>query len=165
MPLCTLCQSLDLLSTPHLSQWNRYPVTSKTYTTLVSVLSPELINTYRENNDHTGRNTEPLGLPYHQSLDELHAADCAICTVVERDVEKFQQEWEAQMKDDKAAGREMGLGGPDWKMWIARGKNDTGGFIVVSKDRERDYRIWVVAAVGLCVYCKKPLHYFTIFRV
>jgi hypothetical protein len=157
MPLCTLCQSLDILNIPQLSQWNRYPVTSKTYTSLVSILSSALSDTFGEKKETTGPNVEPLGFPYHQSLDELHAAaeaDCAVCKVVERDVEKFRGEFEAQTTDDKAASRPE-LRGPDWKMWITRGKNDTGGFMIVTADAERDHRIWVVSAVGICVDCKE----------
>jgi hypothetical protein len=97
---------------------------------------------------------EPLGYPYHLSLDELKTAAkaCAICAIVDREVAQFQ----IQLKDaqqDQTYGRPE-KGQPDWKMYLARGVNDTGGFIVVSFDTFRPSEIWVVAAVGLCVDCK-----------
>jgi hypothetical protein len=155
MPLCSLCQTtLDVLSIPKLApDWNRWPVTSKKYTSLVYILNSRLIGIYREEKQTTGRNVDPVGLPFHTSLNELHVAakDCAICSIVERDVARFQAEFEAQQNDVSVRPE---LGGPSWKLWIARGKSDTGGFMVVSADKERDFRIWVVSAVGLCVDCK-----------
>jgi hypothetical protein len=159
MPLCSRCQSLDVLNIPKLSDdWNRWPVTSKKYTSLVSILNQRLLDIYRDEKQTTGQNTDPVGIPFHASLDELKLAakDCAICVIVEKDVAKFNQEFEAQQNDTSTRPE---LGGPNGIMYLARGVNDTGGFMVVSADKERDFRIWVVSAIGICVDCKRASWY------
>lgn len=156
MSLCNLCQSFDVLDVPKLSpEYKIHPVTSREYPSLVMIMNKRLINLWKENKEDPPQNPEPLGLPYHQSIEELEAAaadNCAICTVVQRDVAQFQSEF-SEAKKDTSAHRERS-GGPDWKMFVVKGRSDTGGFMVVSVDTKDWFQICVVAAVGLCVDCK-----------
>ncbi|KAI4645219.1 hypothetical protein J4E93_006019 [Alternaria ventricosa] len=110
-----------------------------------------------KNKQDLPQDQEPIGLPFHQSIEDLEAAavDCAICKTVQRDVAQFRPEHSEAKKEPGI--REERSGGPDWKMCLVRGVNDTGGFMVVSVDTERWYQIWVVAAVGLCADYVDPL--------
>jgi hypothetical protein len=111
---------------------------------------------YREKkrDDTVNVNAEPLGRPYHHSLDKFRAAakECAICAIVDRDITQFQIEFSDAQQDQLYGG--PGKGGPDWRMYLARGVNDTGGFVVVSTDITQPFRLWVLAAVELCVNCE-----------
>ncbi|KAI4948951.1 hypothetical protein J4E91_005413 [Alternaria rosae] len=151
MPLCSLCQSLDVLNIPKLSDDYRiHTVTRRDYPCLVKIISQPLREFWKNKEDRP-QDQEPVGLPYHQSVEDLEAAtvDCAICKIVQRDVAQFQSEF-SEAKKEPGIGVERS-GGPDWKMCVVRGVNDTGGFMVVSIDTKAWLQIWVVAAVGLCV--------------
>lgn len=39
--------------------------------------------------------------------------------------------------------------GPVWEMYVARGKNQESGFVVVAQDLGRKSYVWVLAAVGM----------------
>lgn len=148
MPLCRLCLSLDILNVPTLpADYSSFSVPSRTHPTQIDIYNSRLATLYRK--DSTALpDLAPLGLPFHQSVAELatSATSCEICSVIHHNVTEFVTE----MKD---AGSDKG---PDWRMWIARGAKDTGGFLVISRDSKKWHRIWVVAAVGLCVDCTVP---------
>jgi hypothetical protein len=93
---------------------------------------------------------EVLGIPFHQSLEELGEAAtvCSICKIVQHDVSAFQT---AFAKDQEEQVHRKRFKGPDWKMWLAKGVNDISGFMVVSVDAESKPRAWILSAVGLCV--------------
>jgi hypothetical protein len=156
MSLCNLCQSFDILDLPNLSpNYTVYPVTSKAYPSLVSNIHKLRIGGWKKDRDDSKHDSEPLGLPYHQSIEALEAAcanNCAICTVVQRDVAQFKTEF-LEAKKDASAYRDRS-GGPDWRMFAVRGVGETGGFMIVSADTKAPFEIWVVAAVGFCVDCK-----------
>ncbi|CAI9627807.1 unnamed protein product [Alternaria burnsii] len=159
MSLCNLCQSFDILDLPNLSlNYTVYPVTSKAYPSLVSNIHKLRIGGWKKDREDPKHDSEPLGLPYHQSIEALEAActnNCAICTVVQRDVAQFKTEF-LEAKKDTSAYRERS-GGPDWRMFAVRGVGETGGFMIVSADTKAPFEIWVVAAVGVCVDYKDPL--------
>jgi hypothetical protein len=144
MSLCNICQSLDLLDIPKL------PATCTGYA--MKNKSPALVTVSRRRPKHTDveqSSGEPLGLPFHQSLDALDevVATCAICKVVKQDVIQLQKEMTELEPDDR---RLYGTS-PDWKMYLAKGVNDVSGFMVVSEDSERQSLVWILSAIGLCV--------------
>jgi hypothetical protein len=143
MTLCTTCSSIDILNVPKLpTSCNSYSASNK---------SPFLIPIFkrrRTSQTLTSQDPdEPLGIPFHKSLDELNTAaeECAICTVVQQDVTAFQAAY-AEDRNEQRFSK-----GPTWKMWLAKGVNDVSGFMVVSADAEQEYLVWVLSAVGLCV--------------
>ncbi|KAH8627379.1 HET-domain-containing protein [Alternaria alternata] len=156
MSLCNLCQSFDILDFPKLSpDYTVYPVTSKAYPSLVSNIHKLRSSRWKTDRGDLPHNSEPLGLPYHQSVEALEAAvanNCAVCTVVQRDVAQFKTEF-AEAKEDTSVYMERS-GGPSWKMFAVRAMSETGGFMIVSADTKAPFQIWIVAAVGLCVDCK-----------
>ncbi|KAI4666521.1 uncharacterized protein J4E79_002560 [Alternaria viburni] len=158
MPLCDLCQSVDVLDIPKLSpDYKVHTVTRRDYPCLVQISSQPLRDLWKNKQDRP-KDQEPVGLPFHQSLEGLENAaadDCAICKTVQRDVAQFQSDFSGAKKEPGIRA-ERG-GGPDWKMCLVRGVNDTGGFMVVSVDTKYWCQVWVVAAVGLCADYGDPL--------
>jgi len=155
MPLCDLCQSVDVLDIPKLPpDYKIHTVTRRDYPCLVQISSQPLRDLWKNKQD-CPEDQEPVGLPFHQSIEDLENAaadDCAICKTVQRDVAQFQSEFSGAKKEPGIRA-ERG-GGPDWNMCLVRGVNDTGGFMVVSVDTKYWCQVWVVAAVGLCADCK-----------
>ncbi|KAI4632236.1 uncharacterized protein J4E87_001708 [Alternaria ethzedia] len=151
MPLCDLCQSVDVLDIPKLPpDYKIHTVTRRDYPCLVQISSQTLRDLWKNKQD-CPQDQEPIGIPFHQSIDDLENAaadDCPICKTVQRDVAQFQSDFSGAKKEPGIRA-ERG-GGPDWKMCLARGVNDTGGFMVVSVDTKYWCQVWVVAAVGLC---------------
>jgi hypothetical protein len=147
MTLCTTCTSIDILDIPKLpASCNGYSASNK---------SPFLIPIFKRSRlsqTPTSQNSdEPLGIPFHESLDELDTAaeHCAICKVIQQDVIAFQAAY-AEDRDEQRSSK-----GSTWKMWLAKGVNDINGFMVVSADAEKTYLVWVLSAVGLCVEGKE----------
>jgi hypothetical protein len=134
MTLCTTCASIDILELP--TSCNGYSASNK---------SPFLVPIFKRSPNQDP--DEPLGIPFHQSLDELNTAaeQCAICKVVQQDIAAFQAAY-AEDRDERKYSK-----GPAWKMWLAKGVNDVSGFMVVTADAETKYLVWVLSAVGLCV--------------
>jgi hypothetical protein len=154
MPLCNLCRSFDVFNVPKLSpDYSLHLVTSREYPSLVLIINQPLYDLWN-NKQEAPQNQKPVGMSFHQSIGELEGAadDCAICTTVRRDVAQFQSEFSKAKEEPGSRGDRSG--GPDWKMCVVRGVNDTGGFMVVSVDTTKWCQIWVVAAVGLCVDCE-----------
>lgn len=147
MSLCEVCRSIDFLNIP------RLPATCEGYSTHNK--SSALLSIYKKRtsvsdaNENHHQADEPLGQPFHQSLEGLTvaAADCAVCEVVKRDVEQLQTE----SAEEAETFRRQKIHGPDWKMSLARSVNDISGFMVVSADAERESVVWVLSTVGLCV--------------
>ena len=136
MSLCKTCTSLPLLSLPpFLASCTAFPVGNA---------SPDLVWVGCRGPDAT---SDPLGLPYHQSLEALQeaASTCAICNVVEPQVSRFQTAFAQKEKNDHRH-----MKGPVWEMYVARGKNQESGFMVVAEDRGRSAYVWVLATVGVC---------------
>ncbi|KAI4933621.1 uncharacterized protein J4E92_003289 [Alternaria infectoria] len=135
MPLCDLCQSLDVLDIPKLPpDYKIHTVTRRDYPCLVQISSQPLRDLWKNKQDRP-KDQEPIGIPFHQSIEDLEDAaadDCAICKTVQRDVAQFQSDFSGAKKEPGIRA-ERG-GGPDWKMCLVRGVNDTGGFMVVSVD-------------------------------
>ncbi|KAI4910948.1 hypothetical protein J4E90_007205 [Alternaria incomplexa] len=158
MPLCDLCQPFDVLNIPKLPpDYRIHTVTRRDYPCLVQISSQPLRDLWKNKQDRP-QDQEPIGIPFHQSIEDLEAAaadDCAICKTVQRDVAQFQSEFSGAKKEPGIRA-ERG-GGPDWKMCLVRGVNDTGGFMVVSVDTKYWFQVWVVAAVGLCADYGDPL--------
>jgi hypothetical protein len=145
MSLCTLCRSVGLLDIPKL------PASCNGYTAKNE--SAALISVIKRRPKSTTANElldEPLGKPFHQSLEALTAAatECAVCKVIEQDVAVFRAEFVKPEHEERAQRRKNK--GPNWKMWLAQGKNDISGFMVVSLDVENGIDVWVLSAVGLC---------------
>lgn len=76
---------------------------------------------------------------------------------MQRSVNEFLTDWDEECKEDemrgwRKRGEGEGDGGLDWKsMSVARGRNDTGGFMVLVRDVREAWVAWVVAAVGVVV--------------
>jgi hypothetical protein len=145
MSLCTLCESIDLLAIPKLPpSCNAYNMKNE-FPELISVIKRETNTTKEQEQD------EPLGIPFHQSLDDLQAAamSCSICKVVWQDAPQFQTAFSApEYEEARLIKREKG---PDWKMYVAKGANEISGFLVMAHDVERRSIVWIVSAVGLSV--------------
>lgn len=147
MSLCTTCSSIDLLNIPKIPpSFDRYAAQN---------ISPVLAQITRRNNKQTDTSEAEVdqnpGVPYHHSLDDLAAAasDCAICKVVQQDVEQFQAEYPKAQEEEHLRARTKG---PGWRMWLAQSQNNcSSGFMVVSLDAESENVLWIVSAVGLCV--------------
>ncbi|KAH3970438.1 hypothetical protein HBI81_020610 [Parastagonospora nodorum] len=141
MSLCKTCQSLPIVSLPPLPPTcNAYPVGNG---------SPDLVWVGRRSSKTSpaDETAEPLGLPFHQSLEALREAapTCAICSVVASQVSRFQTAFAEKGQDDYRQKE-----GPGWEMYVAKGKNQDSGFMVVAKDQGRGTCVWVLAAVGVC---------------
>jgi hypothetical protein len=143
--LCTFCQSLDLLAIPKLpASCNAYNMKNE-FPELISVIKRDT------NANKAQEQDEPLGIPFHQSLEALEAAatTCSICKVVSQDAAQFQIAFSSpQYEEARLIRREKG---PDWKMYVAKGANEISGFLVMAHDVERRSVVWVVSAVGLSV--------------
>jgi hypothetical protein len=145
MSLCTLCNSIDLLAIPKL------PASCNAYNMKNEI--PELISVIKRdtNANKAQEQDEPLGIPFHQSLEALEASatTCSICKVVLQDAAQFQIAFNSPEHDEaRLIRREKG---PDWNMYVAKGANEISGFLVVAHDVERRSVVWVVSAVGLSV--------------
>jgi hypothetical protein len=145
MSLCITCASIDILNIPKLPpSFSSYSASNESPFLIRALNRTRLSQTPANLNQDPD---EPLGIPFHQSLDELNTAaeECAICKVVQQDVIAFHAAY-AENRDKQRLSK-----GPDWKMWLAKGANDVSGFMVISVDAEKDYAAWVLSAVGLCV--------------
>ena len=118
-------------------------------------ISPVLVQIRKRRAQKTHTNNpeydEQPGLPFHQSLDELAAvsSNCAICKVVQHDVEQFQAEFPRAQEEQQPRARGKG---PEWRMWLATSQNNqSSGFMVVSHEEENENVLWIVSAVGLSV--------------
>lgn len=147
MSLCPTCTSLPLLTIPKIPpSFDAYAATN---------ITPILVQIRKRRIQKTeaGRasvNDDP-GLPFHASLDELALAarKCAICKVVQRDVEQFQAEYPKAQEEGHPRARDKG---PGWRMWVAKSQNnESSAFMVVSLDAENENVLWIVSAVGLSV--------------
>jgi hypothetical protein len=146
MSLCTVCKSIDLLGVPKLpASYGGYAAHNK------SALLIDVVKRRRLGEAAVGKDVdEPLGIPFHQSLDALEEAakECSICKVVQQDVLDFQT---ALAEDQGEKRKWRKTEGPDGKMWLAKGVNEISGFMVVSDDAGDNNVVWILSAVGLCV--------------
>jgi hypothetical protein len=135
MSLCKTCQFLPILSLPPL------PPSCNGSSDLVWV------GRRSSKTSPADEPEEPLGLPFHQSLEALNeaASTCAICSVVASQVSHFQTAFAEKGQDDYRK-----MEGPEWEMCVARGKNQESGFMVVAQDVGRSAYVWVLAVVGVC---------------
>jgi hypothetical protein len=156
MSLCNVCRSIDFLRIPKLpTSCNSYSAHNKS-SSLISVFKKHTAKVVVDQSP--GRIDEPLGQPFHQSLEELRATstDCPICKVIEQDVSHFQAAFVEDQENQVGRG---GPKGPDYKMWLAKGVNDVSGFMVVSAGINNKTIVWVLSAVGLCVDSKYIFNY------
>lgn len=156
MSLCSLCQSIDIFNIPKLKLYDDgYGVYAPRDSALVSIINRPM---FVPEAQRISQPIEHPGPSFHPFLDDLEAAakQCAICIVVQRQVAQFKAQLETERKNGNTIYVGRGVEGPDWKMSLAKGGNETGGFMVLSCDAGRPSQLWVLAAVGFCVdgkYC------------
>lgn len=155
MGLCALCQGIDFFNLPSLpshyeTTYNIWDGTNE----LLAFASLQLRTARKAGEDeNAGEFSQPLGLPHHQSIDELRAAadQCSICSLIERSVSRCLAALAEAEKDeqyvyykDKQRQRT-----PDFRLWLTSRRDDCDGFMVVTSGDLME--VWLVAAVGFCV--------------
>ncbi|KAF2473392.1 HET-domain-containing protein [Lindgomyces ingoldianus] len=164
MGLCTLCQTIDFEHLPSLP--SHYEGYTKPWDGLLSFMSLRLNNARKaDESENAGEFSQPLGIPHHQSIDELKNAadDCPICSIIERAVRQTLTAIAEAEQDEVFVYYNKQERLPDFRLWLTRRRDKCDGFMVVSS-RNPVY-VCLLAAVGFCVEDADPLSVYLKGRV
>jgi hypothetical protein len=155
MELCSLCESIDFFDLPRLpSHYEGCILPWDETTELLALFSLRLNNARKAGEDeNAGDFSQPLGIPHHQSVDELRATaeQCPICSLIEQSVSRSlallsEAENDEQYVYYKSRIRRRD---PDWRLWLTRRRDECEGFWVISSGDKVE--AWLIAAVGFSV--------------
>jgi len=161
MGLCSVCYSIDFSNLPSLpAHYEAYHLAWKNDSGLLAFVSPRL-GEARKTGQDIEESSQPLGVAHHQSIAELTAAaqNCSICRLVEREVSGHLAARTEAEKDEVFTyyQKKRNRNGPDYRMWLAKRRDDCEGFLVISPDVVTSAEVWILAAVGFCVEGNSPL--------
>ncbi|KAF2016195.1 HET-domain-containing protein [Aaosphaeria arxii CBS 175.79] len=166
MGLCSVCETIEFEHVPALPKHLDAGYSSP-WKGLIRLSSNLYFAKARKNGEATEGEeelkkeaiTQPLGVPFHKSFDELGVAaeHCSICSLVRRGVADCLAALEEAQKDSiyNYYKRRKQSSDPEGPMWLARRPDGSDGFIVICADG--DYNAWLLAGIAFCVEEDDPL--------
>ncbi|KAF2191138.1 hypothetical protein K469DRAFT_365318 [Zopfia rhizophila CBS 207.26] len=151
MGLCDLCQTVEFDDLPSLPA--HYQETTRPWDSLMVFLSLRLINARRAGeSDKVEEFSQPLGRPHHQSIEELKSAAecCSICSLIAQAVSQSLAALEEGKMDARYVYHKRHERAPDFRLWLAKRRDDCDGFMVVSSSDRYPSDVYLLAAVGFC---------------
>ena len=151
MALCSLCQNIPFRSLP----------TPHTPAGSISISdNHELVELWGDNNDDYAEPKDPLGFPWHESLDALAESaksGCQICVLVQSGAQTWIDRYRQAEKTNKLWSEyhhEMPHG---QRLWLRQRFAGGDGFVVMARHPKQKSKVNLLTGVAFSVEAASPL--------